>query len=140
MVEDTEKEDQGESWELYAKALGTDKPSPEQPDQPAGISVPSEGEEETPSTVDNPVSAVRREGKPLPSKRRRKSVSRKVAADLGKPGSKSVNIYFPFELFQQLKIVSMAENRSVSEIVREAVSGYVESVFADCVKSLPVSK
>lgn len=140
MVEDTEKEDQGESWELYAKALGTDKPSPEQPDQPTGISVPSEGEEETPSPVDNPVSAVRREGKPLPSKRRRKSVSRKVAADLGKSGSKSVNIYFPFELFQQLKIVSMAENRSVSEIVREAVSGYVESVFADCVKSLPVSK
>ena len=140
MVEDTEKEDPGESWELYAKALGTDKPSPEQPEQPAGTSLPSEGGEETPSSVDSSISAVRREGKPLPSKRRRKSVSRKVVADLGKSGSKSVNIYFPFELFQQLKIVSMAENRSVSEIVREAVSSYVESVFADCVKSLPVPK
>ena len=138
MVEDTEIEDKGGSWDLYAKVLGTDNPSPEQPDQPAGTSIPSEGGEETPSPVDNSISAVRGEAKSLPSKRRRKSVSRKEAAVPGKSDSKSVNIYFPYGLFQQLKIVAMAENRSVSEIVREAVAGYVDSVISDCVKSLPL--
>ena len=130
------EEDLGESWEMYKKALGTDNVEPD--GQGSRLPVPGEGEQISPSPSSGRIPADMPVAKGPSRKSRRKSVSKK-AASMGKSDVR-LTVLFPEAVIQQVKIVALVERRSVSEIVREAVAGYVDSVISDCVKSLPIPK
>ena len=130
------EEDLGESWEMYKKALGTD--NAETDGQGSRLPVPGEGEQISPSPSSGRVPADMPIAKGPSRKSRRKSVSKK-AASMGKSDVR-LTVLFPEAVIQQVKIVALVERRSVSEIVREAVAGYVDSVISDCVRSLPIPK
>ena len=130
------EEDLGESWEMYKKALGTDNAEPD--GQGSRLPVPGEGEQISPSPSSGRVPADMPIAKGPSRKSRRKSVSKK-AASMGKSDVR-LTVLFPEAVIQQVKIVALVERRSVSEIVREAVAGYVDSVISDCVRSLPIPK
>ena len=130
------EEDLGESWEMYKKALGTDNAEPD--GQGSRLPVPGEGERISPSPSSGRVPADMPVAKGPSRKTRRKSVSKK-AASMDKSDVR-LTVLFPEAVIQQVKIVALVERRSVSEIVREAVAGYVDSVISDCVRSLPIPK
>ena len=129
MAKQFDMEDQGDSWSEYEKVLngGNDATGPE------------EGEENSPSQ--SPVDkSVTREGVGRPSRKsRKKTESGRPEASAERNGVR-LTAMFPDTVVQQVKLVALVQKRSISEVVREAVSRYVESVFADCMKSLPVSK
>lgn len=131
------EEDLGESWEMYKKALGTD--NAETDGQGSRLPVPGEGEQISPSPSSGRIPADMQVAKGPSRKSRRKSVSKKAAASMDKSDVR-LTVLFPEAVIQQVKIVALVERRSVSEIVREAVAGYVDSVISDCVKSLPIPK
>ena len=130
------EEDLGESWEMYKKALGTDNVEPD--GQGSRLPVPGEGEQISPSPSSGRIPADMPVAKGPSRKSRRKSVSKK-AASMDKSDVR-LTVLFPEAVIQQVKIVALVERRSVSEIVREAVAGYVDSVISDCVMSLPLPK
>ena len=129
MAKKVEEEDLGESWEMYKKALGTDNAEPD--GQGSRLPVPGEGEQISPSPTPEEEPSAKNQSK----KSRRKSVSRKVAAPMEKCDVR-LTVLFPDAVIQQLKIVALAEKRSVSDIVRDAVAGYVNPVFNDRLKVL----
>lgn len=114
-------EDLGESWTQYKMALN------------GGIDVPQPGEGEQSSS--SPTPEVVLSAKNTSKKSRRKSVSKKEAVPVEKCDVR-LTVLFPDTVIQQLKIVALAEKRSVSDIVRDAVAGYVNPVYNDRLKAL----
>lgn len=121
MAKQNEMEDQGDSWSEYAKVLNGEDDAPQ----------PGEGEADSPSPTPEEVPSAKNPSK----KSRKKSVSRKVAAPMEKCDVR-LTVLFPDAVIQQLKIVALAEKRSVSDIVRDAVAGYVNPVYNDRLKAL----
>ena len=121
MAKQTDNEELGDSWTQYDQVLNGGNDAP----QPGGgeLISPSPTPEEEPSA------------KNQSKKSRRKSVSRKVAAPVEKCDVR-LTVLFPDAVIQQLKIVALAEKRSVSDIVRDAVAGYVNPVYNDRLKAL----
>lgn len=129
MAKKVEEEDLGESWEMYKKALGTDNAEPD--GQGSRLPVPGEGEQISPSPTPEEEPSAKNHSK----KSRRKSVSKKVSVPMEKCDAR-LTVLFPDAVIQQLKIVALAEKRSVSDIVRDAVAGYVNPVYNNRLKDL----
>ena len=47
-----------------------------------------------------------------------------------------LTVLFPDAVIQQLKIVALAEKRSVSDVVRDAVASYMNPIYNDRLKAL----
>ena len=121
MAKQIDNEELGDSWTQYDQVLNGGNDAPQ----------PGEGEQISPSpTPEEEPSAMNKS-----KKSRRKSVSRKVAATMEKCDVR-LTVLFPDAVIQQLKIVALAEKRSVSDIVRDAVAGYVNPVYNDRLKAL----
>lgn len=121
MAKQTDNEELGDSWTQYDQVLNGGNDAPQ----------PGEGEQISPSPTPEEEPSAKNQSK----KSRRKSVSRKVAAPMKKCDVR-LTVLFPDAVIQQLKIVSLAEKRSVSDIVRDAVAGYVNPVYNDRLKDL----
>ena len=121
MAKQTDMEDLGESWTQYKMALN------------GGIDVPQPGEGEQSSS--SPTPEEEPSAKNHSKKSRRKSVSKKVSVPMEKCDVR-LTVLFPDTVIQQLKIVALAEKRSISDIVRDAVAGYVNPVYNDRLKAL----
>ncbi len=121
MAKQTDNEELGDSWTQYDQVLNGGNDALQ----------PGEGELISPSPTPEEEPSAKNQSK----KSRRKSVSRKVAAPMEKCDVR-LTVLFPDAVIQQLKIVALAEKRSVSDIVRDAVAGYVNPVYNDRLKAL----
>lgn len=129
MAKQIDEEDLGDSWSQYTEELI--RSTEESTEANTAESLPQEGEQCYLSPIPEEVPSAKNPSK----KSRKKSVSKKMAIPVEKCDVR-LTVLFPDTVIQHLKIVALAEKRSVSDIVRHAVAGYVNPVYNDRLKAL----